>query len=134
MANSDFRQVLIDYLSAPTVIISDKPADASIRGAHAITSRGGMGALPETIQFGKQRRIPGRMAQFVTFEDAQGSQPYTCFMLFSYGAHLFTRTLETKFLNCGTQPVRGRTIIDLFAGFNQERSRLGTRWQLVCFA
>jgi hypothetical protein len=40
-----------------------------------------MGALVETIQFGKQRTIPGKMVQFVTFEDMQGRQVhYTCYL------------------------------------------------------
>jgi hypothetical protein len=69
MATSDFRQVIIDHLSVPAVTVSDKPSDG---GWRAIVTRGGMGARSETIQFGKQRSITGKIVQLVTFEDMQG--------------------------------------------------------------
>ena len=79
MASNDFRQVIIDQLSVPAVPISNKHAGG---GWRAVTSRGGIGARVETIQFGKQRTIPGKMVQFVMFEDIQGMQMhYTCYLV-----------------------------------------------------
>jgi hypothetical protein len=79
MANIDYRQVIIDYLSVPAVTVSDKPMGS---GWHAIVSRGGTDARLETIQFGKQRSIPGKIIQFVTFEDMQEMKhDYTCYLI-----------------------------------------------------
>jgi hypothetical protein len=78
MASNDFRQVIIDQLSVPAVAISNKHAGG---GWRAVTARGGTEALVETIQFGKQCTIPGKMVQSVTFEDMQGMQMhYTCYL------------------------------------------------------
>lgn len=78
MANSDFRQVIVDHLSVPAVTVSDKPSGS---GWRAIVSRGGIGARPETIQFGKQCAIPGKIVQFVTFEDMQGMKNHFTYYL-----------------------------------------------------
>ena len=78
MANSDFRQAIIDQLSAPAVPISNKQSGG---GWRSVTSRG-IGARAETIQFGKQRSIPDHLVQFVTFEDIQGMKmDFTCYLI-----------------------------------------------------
>jgi hypothetical protein len=75
MTGSDPRQVLIDYLSTPSIPLPDPPASSaapSTGGWRASVSRGGMGAKAETMQFIKERHAPGRKLLFVTYEDDGG--------------------------------------------------------------
>ena len=68
MSGPDPQQVIRKHLSVPRVVISEAPAP----GAHGWRSRQtrGMGADMATIQFLKERGIPGRQVHAVTFTDA----------------------------------------------------------------
>jgi hypothetical protein len=68
MATNDPRQVIIDFLSAPSIPTSTPVSGNETRPRGRI-SRGGFGAKTETMHFLKERVIPGRQVHFVTFED-----------------------------------------------------------------
>src|SRR5581483_2583496 len=70
MANSDLRQVIIDYLSTPQTIVSDEPVPG-MTGWHKLQYGGGMGAKAETVRFVKERSLPRRQVHFVTFKDEE---------------------------------------------------------------
>jgi len=78
MAGPDPRQVMRDYLGAPSVLISDTP-DRRGGGWHSRQSRGGMGADVATMRFLKERGIPKRQVHAVAFDTAEGwRMRFTC--------------------------------------------------------
>jgi hypothetical protein len=81
MANQDPRQVIIDYLIQPGVVISDTPISSAPNAWRGVLSSGGHGAKAETIKFHKERAIPGHQVHYVTFEDDEGRLwHYTCYV------------------------------------------------------
>jgi len=76
----DPKQVIKDYLGAPSVLISDTP-DPQGSGWHSRQSRGGMGADVATLRFIKERGIPKRQAYAVTFDTFEGGRMrFTCYL------------------------------------------------------
>jgi len=71
MAGTDPRQVIVDYLSAPRIIMSDTSAEG-MAGWRTQVSTGGMDARAETFRFVKERGIPRRQVHAVTFEAKSG--------------------------------------------------------------
>jgi hypothetical protein len=65
------EQAIRNYLAAPEVVASSsqQPGMAGWRGQVA---RGGHGARPESVQFGKRRALGGRLLYAVTFTTAAG--------------------------------------------------------------
>ncbi len=67
MSNSDPKQVIVDWLIRPSVLISESKAlgEGGWRGQ---IRQGGHDADPATIRFLKERSIPGRQIHSVVFE------------------------------------------------------------------
>jgi hypothetical protein len=66
MAGSDAKQVIVDYLSKPSVVVwESQPRE---HGWREQIRRGGRDADASTIQFVKERGLPGRQLHAVTFE------------------------------------------------------------------
>ncbi len=81
MPGLDPRQVIRDYLGAPSVLISDTPNPRG-GGWHSQQRRGGMGADLTTLRFLKERGIPKRQAYAVTFDTAEGRRMRsTCYLV-----------------------------------------------------
>ncbi|MGH2515521.1 MAG: hypothetical protein ACRDHP_07680, partial [Ktedonobacterales bacterium] len=73
MAGADPHQVIVELLSAPSIVESDTPAGGVV-GWRTRISSGGMDARPETFRFVKAREIPERQVHAVTYETVNGSR------------------------------------------------------------
>jgi hypothetical protein len=106
------EQAIRDYLTAASLVTSTKPAGG---GWQAETSTGGMDAVPETIDFGKVRSVPGRQVHWVTFETRGGKR-----MQFTCCVEQDDAGAWTLFGGAGgvadCDPVRGHPWVDLGGG------------------
>lgn len=81
MGNSNPRDAIIAYLSAPSSVISSNPGP-NTQGWQMQQNSGGFAARPETFRFLKVRALAHRQLHFVTFRDAQDfERSMTCYVV-----------------------------------------------------
>lgn len=80
VASKSPQQVIRDSLSAQRSVVAS-PRVQGTTGWRAETSRGGLDAKPETLQFGKTRSIPFGEIHAVTFETQTGQRlRFVCYV------------------------------------------------------
>jgi hypothetical protein len=78
MSGNTPEAAIRDYLTQPEIVVSPAPQPGAT-GWRGQVARGGYGARPETLQFGKSRALGERLVYAVTFTSGAGiAMRYVC--------------------------------------------------------